>query len=228
MEIPERFAAAVDVPPDEVRLDVAAFCIAACAHAHLDVDDACRGLDALAAQCPGNNFAAVREFLFVAIGFTGNVDDYGDPENSMLDSVLERRVGIPITLSVLTMEVGRRCGVDIVGVGMPGHFLVKERGAEHVWCDPFHGGVLLDMAGCQELFERAHGGGGGFHPSYLASTSSHAIVARMLANLEQGPLSADPANLAWMLQLHLSIPELGSQQRSHLQQRLRAVRARWN
>ena len=77
--------------------------------------------------------------------FRGNTDDYSDPENSFLDSVMTRRVGIPITLSVLMMEVGRRIGVDIDGVGMPGHFLVRPRvaEAEATWCDPFHGFALL-------------------------------------------------------------------------------------
>jgi len=106
MNARERFAAAVNRPATEVRLDVAAFCIAARAHPGLDVD-ACLGrLDVLAAGCPEASFDALRAHLFEHERFTGNIDHYDDPENSFLDSVLDRRLGIPISLSVLMVEIG--------------------------------------------------------------------------------------------------------------------------
>src|SRR5262249_24278972 len=110
---------------------------------------------------------------------------------------------------------------------MPGHFLVQEHGRS-VWCDPFFGGVLLDRDGCEARFRRSQGPTASFHPAYLAPTSPHGIVARMLTNLEQGPLASEPVQLDWMLQLHLSIPDLGEPQRTHLEQQLRTVRAHWN
>ena len=111
MDATERFAAAVAAPAAEMRLDVAAFCIAAHAHPGLDVDEGCARLDALAARCPVPTFDGLRAYLFDSLGFRGNERDYGDPENSFLDSVVERRLGIPISLAVVTMEVGRRIGV---------------------------------------------------------------------------------------------------------------------
>src|SRR3954463_9157888 len=110
MDAVARFTAAVaaasaDAQPREMRLDVAAFCIAQCAHPDLNVDDACVRLDLLAADCDEPTFDGVRRFLFGEKEFVGNVNDYADPENSFLDAVLDRRTGIPITLSVLMLEV---------------------------------------------------------------------------------------------------------------------------
>jgi regulator of sirC expression with transglutaminase-like and TPR domain len=228
MEVTERFAAAVAASSRELRLDVASFCIAAHAHVGLDVDAYCARLDALAAECPEPTFEALRVHLFDRDRFKGNTHDYADPENSFLDSVLDRRIGIPVTLSVLMMEVGRRLGVDVQGVGMPGHFLVRDRARVDMWCDPFHGGAVYDLDGCRALFARMYGGDRGFHPSYLSSISSHAIVARMLTNLEQGRLASDPAQLAWMCELHLALPHLAEAERKRLEVNLRNLRARWN
>ena len=130
MDPAERFASIVRAPETDIRLDEAAFCIAACARPdaqpRLDVDEWCARLDALAAASPEPTFEGVRTLLFVTEGFRGNTDDYGDPRNSFLDAVIERRCGIPITLSVLLIEVARRHGVEVLGIGMPGHFLVRE------------------------------------------------------------------------------------------------------
>jgi regulator of sirC expression with transglutaminase-like and TPR domain len=228
MDVNERFVAALTASPEPVRLDVAAFCIAARAHPGFDVDEGCARLDELARACPAGDFAALRHHLFEVEGFRGNADDYGDPENSFLDSVLERRLGIPITLSVVTIEVGRRIGVEVLGVGMPGHFLVREADGEGVWCDPFHGGQLLELDDCRRLFERVHSSTRGFHPSFLAATPETAVIARMLANLEQSRLASDPVQLGWMCDLHLAIPDLTAHERTRVEALQRSVRARWN
>jgi regulator of sirC expression with transglutaminase-like and TPR domain len=211
-----------------MRLDVAALCIAAHAHAGLDIDRECARLDDLANGCPTPTFEGMREYLFETLGFRGNTRDYGDPENSFLDSVLERRVGIPISLAIVMMEVGRRIGAPVHGVGMPGHFLVMDASMQGVWCDPFHGGVLYDLEGCRELYSRVHGSARGFSRALLAPTSPHAIVVRMLTNLESGRLAGDPMALAWLCELHLSVPDLGAEQRTRISTTQRAVRARWN
>ena len=101
---------------------------------------------------------AVRTLLFVTEGFRGNADDYGDPRNSFLDAVIERRCGIPITLSVLLIEVARRHGIEVLGIGMPGHFLVREAADADRWYDPFHGGARLELLDCARLFAALHGG----------------------------------------------------------------------
>jgi Transglutaminase-like superfamily len=228
MEATERFATAIAAPAVEVRLDVAAFCIAAHAHPGLDVDAGCARLDELAGACREPTFDAVRGYLFDQVGFTGNTRDYADPENSFLDSVLTRRTGIPITLSLMMIEVGRRLGIQIAGVGMPGHFLVKDPTRDAFWCDPFHGGALYEMAECRAVFTRIYGGDSGFHPSYLAPISPAAMVARMLTNLEQGRLAGDPRHLAWMYELHSVLPQLRDEERTQLREKLTTLRARWN
>lgn len=223
MEARERFVAAVNVPAAEVPLDVAALCIAAHAHPGLDVDAWCARLDELAARCPVADFDELRMHLFEREGFAGNLDHYDDPENSFLDSVIERRLGIPITLSVLMIAVGRRLGIDVQGVGMPGHFLVLDGRRGDMWCDPFHGGARLDAAGCRRRFDLVYGGAMAFQPGFIAPTPPHAIVARMLANLERGKLASDPVQRAWMCGLHLDIPGITFDERMQLADQLAAT-----
>jgi regulator of sirC expression with transglutaminase-like and TPR domain len=227
MDVTERFAAAVAAAPDAVRLDVGAFCIAACAHPGLDVDEGCAALDDLAARA-GTDFDSVCAHLFIREGFRGNARDYSDPENSFLDSVLARRLGIPITLSIVTIEVARRVGVEVDGVGMPGHFLVQAAARPDEWCDPFHRGVRYDATQCKELFARVHGDDRGFVPSMLRPTSKPAILARVLTNLEHGRLANDPVQLEWMCRLHQLLPDLSEQEEARLRAAARSARARWN
>ena len=223
----KRFISTVAVSEDDIRLDVAALCIAAHAHTGLDIDACVGRIDELAAACPEATFEGVRAYLFDAQRFIGNVRDYGDPENSFLDSVVSRKVGIPITLSALMMEVGRRVGVDIRGVGMPGHFLVQDAANEGTWCDPFHAGARYDIDDCRRLFARLHGGRA-LQPSHLSHTSKLEILGRMLTNLEHGRLGTDALQLAWMCDLHLALPRLPEHERERLQLAMQTTRARWN
>jgi hypothetical protein len=215
----ERFATLVAGPERDIALDVAALCISASVRPAVDVDAQCARLDELAAGCEDDTFAAVRAHVFGSAGFRGDTDDYRDPRNSFLDAVLDRRRGIPITLSVLLMEVARRRGVAVAGIGMPGHFLTQEVGAG-VWCDPFHGGVLLDRDGCARLFAAVHRGGRPLLDTDLEPTPPRALLARMLANLESGPLAGVPRAHATVCALHLAIPGLPLEQRVQLVRRL--------
>src|SRR5262249_34975816 len=143
-----RFAEVVARPDAEIPLDEAAFLIAAHVRrdVRVDVDARLRELDAVAERGGGVEGAgALARWAFETEGFAGNRMAYGDPLNSCLDAVLDRRLGLPITLSVLMIEVGRRLGVAVRGVGMPGHFLVSAGPDE--WYDPFHRGVRLDRDG---------------------------------------------------------------------------------
>jgi regulator of sirC expression with transglutaminase-like and TPR domain len=88
----------------------------------------------------------LNRFLFDEQGFSGNEQEYEDPRNSLLHEVLERRTGIPITLSLVYLEVGRRLGLPVEGIGFPGHFLVRWRGKEDFMIDVFHGRLLSDEA----------------------------------------------------------------------------------
>jgi regulator of sirC expression with transglutaminase-like and TPR domain len=130
-------------------------------------------------------------FLFEECGFAGNTDGYYDPRNSYLNEVLDRQLGIPITLSVLAIAVGERAGMTVVGVGLPGHFVAKAvAGDEEVLFDPFHGGQLLDHEGCERLVSAVTGHPFHAHEDSLAATPPGLICQRMLNNLKAVYLKA--------------------------------------
>ncbi|HET6900648.1 MAG TPA: transglutaminase-like domain-containing protein, partial [Vicinamibacteria bacterium] len=135
---------------------------------------------------------ALNAYLFDEQGFHGNNDDYYDPRNSFLNDVLDRRTGIPVTLSAVYIEVGRRCGLEVEGVSLPGHFIVRVRPAEvHVGhpdqeqlVDPFHSGALLSHDECQARLDRIFSGRMRLDPAMLAPCDGRALLARMLRNLK--------------------------------------------
>ncbi len=121
------------------------------------------------------------DFLFVRTGFAGNRDNYGDPRNSFLNDVLERRLGIPITLSVIYLEVGRRAGLNLFGVSFPSHFLVKavdERG--ELIIDPFNGGAILDLDDISTRLKQIYGQPVELQPAMLKAVGGRHILARIL------------------------------------------------
>ena len=124
------------------------------------------------------------EYLFDHIGFRGNEEDYYDPRNSYLNQVLERRMGIPITLAVVYMEVGRRLKIPLVGIGMPGHFLVRHVEVEDLFVDPFHGGIMLSEDECQQRLKERVSGEIPWDPSLLRPISNREILARIIRNLK--------------------------------------------
>lgn len=130
-------------------------------------------------------------FLFHDMGFRGNQQAYYDPRNSFLNDVMERRTGIPITLSVVAMAVGGRCGLEVAGVGLPGHFIAKAilDGSE-VLFDPFHGGRVLSPAECEVLVEQVVGQPFEARPELLQAVPLGPIVTRMLTNLKAVYLQA--------------------------------------
>ena len=200
----DRFAALVARPDEEIPLDEAALLIAAHARPELDVAGELRRFDELAAGCKEPTLDGLTHYLFDDLGFRGNTEEYQDPDNSYLDQVLSRRLGIPITLSVVTMEVGRRVGVAIDGVGMPGHFLVRHREDPATFVDPFGGGRRLDAAGCRDIFTNL--GGTVWNDTYLDPVGARAILTRMLLNLQGTFLPADLRSATWVLKLRLAIP----------------------
>ena len=128
--------------------------------------------------------AGLCRFLFEDEGFCGNADAYYDPWNSYFSDVLDRRTGIPITLSLLAIAVGRRAGLEIAGIGLPGHFIAKAvRDDEEVLFDPFHGGQILSTEACEHLIEAVTGQLIEITPTILAATPPGLIVMRMLNNL---------------------------------------------
>jgi regulator of sirC expression with transglutaminase-like and TPR domain len=132
---------------------------------------------------------AVNDHLFGELHFVGNRDKYEDPRNSCLNEVLDRRTGIPITLSVVYMEIARRAGLHVDGVNFPGHFLVRcpdigGKGGGGLIIDPFHGGALLSEHDCRLLLQRHVGAEVAFSKSLLAPTTRLQIIVRMLLNLK--------------------------------------------
>lgn len=197
------------------RLDEATLLIAAHARPDLDIGAYRAKLDELAAACDEPVLADVVHRLFVVEAFRGNDEDYYDPRNSYLDQVLDRRVGIPITLAVLLIEVGRRLGIPLAGVSMPGHFLVRLLGEPPVLLDPFDGGRLLSPAECQQRFHAVQGSAALFDVEYLAPVSALALVRRMLTNLRQVHLVRhDSVAVEWVMRLRGLLPDATLEERA--------------
>ena len=124
------------------------------------------------------------EYLFDDIQFRGNHEDYYDPRNSYLNDVLDRKLGILITLSLVYIEVGQRAGLPLAGVGMPGHFLVRHRDVPDLLIDPFNGGILLSEDECAQRFKEATRASAPWDSSYLTPISNREFIARMIRNLK--------------------------------------------
>ncbi len=125
------------------------------------------------------------QFLFANKGFRGNRDEFSDPRNSFLNQVLDRKLGIPITLSVLYLEVGRRLGINLYGVSFPAHFLVKavdQRG--ELIIDPFTGGAILDLDQIRARLAEIYGQPVEVHPEMLKAVGARHVLGRMLRNLK--------------------------------------------
>lgn len=128
--------------------------------------------------------ARANTYLFEDVGFRGNESNYYDPRNSCLNWVLDQRTGIPITLSLVYIEVARRAGRRISGIGLPGHFIVQyDDGRYSTYLDPFNGGKLLEEEECMELARSIAGSEVLSDPKLLRPVSAQYILIRMLNNL---------------------------------------------
>lgn len=181
----------VHAPDHEIDLALGTLALARVEYPELVAEHHLEQLDGLAARSgtmgvddPLRALHRLREFLFDEEGFRGNAADYYDPANSCLNQVLERKLGIPITLSVLMIEVGRRVGLRVHGVGLPGHFVVSaDVGAESVLLDPFDGGTVLTQETAAEVVARAVGRRVALTAEHFAPVGKRQILVRMLANL---------------------------------------------
>lgn len=199
----EQLADAADRPgPD---LAAPAFLIARLEYPHLDPEPYLDQLDAMGdaaseriAADPGHDAPlgarvdTLNRYLFTELGFAGNRNRYDDPRNSCLNEVLDRRTGIPITLSLVYIEVARRAGVRAEGINFPGHFLVRAQHDLHtddpgegLIVDAFHAGAILTEDDCRTLLKGHLGEEATWEPQLLARATRRQILVRMLLNLKR-------------------------------------------
>jgi regulator of sirC expression with transglutaminase-like and TPR domain len=186
-------------PEGEVDLARASLLVACDEYPELEVDRYLRRLDGMAEGLQGRVggpaaevVAGLNHVLFEEEGFRGNTREYYDPRNSFLNDVLDRRTGIPITLSTVYIAVGRRAGVAVHGVGLPGHFVVRVSSAgQDALVDPFHGGTVLTRQDCQDRLDRIYGGRVRLAADMLAPCPIRAVLTRTVRNLKAIYLKAD-------------------------------------
>jgi regulator of sirC expression with transglutaminase-like and TPR domain len=212
----EAFGELVNRPDQGIPLARAALYIAAHAYPGLDADRELDALHALAAGCAAGDLDEWHTHLFDTLSFTGNTVDYHDPRNSFVNEVVRRRLGIPITLAVVGIELGRCLDIHLTGIGMPGHFLLHHEGLPPAFIDPFDGSYL-DEDGCEAKFREVFGAEAPFAASYLAPVGARAILGRILANLRSAYLRQnDYAGAEWVVRLRLTIPGVPANERAEL------------
>src|SRR5256714_1746996 len=178
-----------------IRLDRAALLVAAEdeAYRNVDVAEYLARLETLGEMArerirgsAGAAIEAFNHFMFEEMGFAGNQLDYYDPRNSFLNHVIDRRVGIPVTLSILYMEVGSRAHLQVEGIGLPSHFIVRAFSAdstEGTLVDPFHG-TTLNLEDCQDRIDTIYDGQVLLTEEHLRAATKREILARLLTNLK--------------------------------------------
>jgi regulator of sirC expression with transglutaminase-like and TPR domain len=206
---------------DEIDVPLAALCFAReIAYPELDIDSYLARLDALAnaawriippqLSLP-EQAEALCDYLFIEERFQGNAQAYNDPRNSYLNEVLERRLGIPISLSAIYIAVGQRLGLPAMGIGLPGHFIVGVLAPEgEIYIDPFHGGARLTAEDCTQLVRQSSGYTGELQAEWLQPMPPPAMLTRMLNNLRNVYYQQEDwdAALAVLERLRLLNPEI--------------------
>jgi regulator of sirC expression with transglutaminase-like and TPR domain len=222
-----RFAREVAKPEPEIDLALAALLIAAEEYPQLSPEPYLRRLDELAERVRDRQWDAtapvvmlqdLNRVLFEQEGFRGNRENYYDPRNSFLNDVLDRRVGIPITLSVVYLEVGWRLGLPLHGVNFPGHFLVRYDGeALKLLVDPFQDGMLRFEDEAQDLLDHVYGGSVAMQPTFLRAADRGAILVRILENLKGNYQNArdDVRALSALERILLLLPDSPDHVRDH-------------
>jgi len=170
-----------------------------------------RALDDLAHRTAAATAGELMVELFGAGRLAGNTTSYDDPRNSFLFRVIDRKLGIPISLSAVALEVAHRLGIPLVGIGVPGHFIVAAPATNgtRAYFDPFHGGVLHDAASVRSLYESLTNLTN-WRDDFLTPTPARHMVIRVLNNLKSIYVRrAEPANVRWVMHLRSLIPEIG-------------------
>ena len=189
----ERLRQELQRPAEDVDLARAALVIASIEYEDLDIDYYLWELDSLADGTPDTALSgplkdrveALSEHMFGDLAFRGDSQDYYNPLNSYLNMVLERKLGIPITLSLVYMETASRLGMPFEAIGLPGHLVVRTGPPEdQLFVDPFNSGRTMDRAGCQDLVDTLFQGRVHLTEENFASYTKTEFLVRMLANLK--------------------------------------------
>lgn len=195
----QRFLQEIRQPDEQISLARAALYIAQEETPDLDPEEYLAALDLMASELrerlppdtyPMRVIQTINRYLYQDLGFHGNSEDYYDPRNSFLNQVIDRRTGIPITLSLLYLELAGRIQFPMAGIGMPGHFLIQPRFQDSgIYVDAFNQGEVLFQEDCQERLRQIYGPALEFQPEFLDPVSPRAFLMRILTNLKQIYLS---------------------------------------
>lgn len=209
MDLPrsrQYFSQEISQPEPQIDLAKAALYIAQEEYPDLEPDEYLNALDTIAAETvkrlpsqryPLRVIQSINQYLYQDLGFTGNTDDYYDPRNSYFNEVIDRRTGIPITVSLVYLEVARRIDFPMVGVGMPGHFLIRPEFEDvGIFVDAFDSGKILFPEDCQERLTQVYGQPVMLQPEFLESITPRQFLARMLTNLKLIYLRQEELELA--------------------------------
>ena len=203
MSVPRRqvFENIISLPDAEIPLAEAALLVACEEYPHLALNSYLNQLDQMANDVRAyqkvgdtqfDTLTKINRVLFKDYGFSGNTANYYDPRNSFLNDVIERRLGIPITLSAIYIEVARRLHLQVDGVGLPGHFMLKHRSDDQdIFIDSFNGGILMTREECLEFVTRTHGADKVNAKQFMNGVSTRQIVSRMLRNLKMIYIEAE-------------------------------------
>jgi regulator of sirC expression with transglutaminase-like and TPR domain len=192
-EIRHQFAAYVARPDADIALDMAALLIAAESEPDLDIDLYLDFLDQTAARFKADvddrthldiSVTSLNDFIYQAEGFSGNIKNYYEPRNSYLNHVINTHQGIPITLALIHICLGRRLQIPVHGISFPGHFLVRYGQEKQVIVDPFSGRVLSETD-CSTLLKQIAGPRAVLRPEYFEVATNKSILIRILDNLKQ-------------------------------------------
>lgn len=224
MELPlarQCFYQEIQLPDDQINLERVALFLAQEAYPDLDIDAYIQMLDTMAAAVskrlpletyPLKIIKTINQYLYEDLNFYGNTIDYYDPRNSFLNEVMDRRTGIPITLSLVYLAIAKRLNFPMVGVGMPGHFIIRPVVNEmEVFVDAFHQGEILFTADCAERLAQIYQRPITIRSHDLEAVNGRAFLARMLTNLKmiylnQGDIQAALAAIDRILLLFPDLP----------------------
>ena len=181
-------------PDEEIDLAKAALAFARTEYPDLDIEEYLNALDTMAEEVrerlieeryPLKVIKTINSYLFDDLGFEGNTRNYYDPRNSFLNDVIDRRTGIPITLSIIYLEIAKRIDFPMVGIGMPGHFIIRPNFENAgIFVDAFNQGEILFEQDCEERLQQVYQQPVKLEPRFLAPVSNREILVRMLTNLK--------------------------------------------